>query len=126
MGGLFEDVDFSTIFTVAAVAATGIFIVPYVIYWLTGINLSAFSGFGRSDDEKEIPLVGLMRTVEDALSEYNIDTRQCLARTMCNQYETRSTTDEAPDRVGRGLLENLAQHKYVKKYVGESRVQEAL
>ena len=97
--------------TVAAIAATGIFIVPYMIYWLTGINLSAFSGFGRSDTDGEegIPLVGLMRTVEDALAEYNIDTRQCLARTMCNQYSTRSTTDDTPDRVGRGLLENLAK-----------------
>ena len=53
--------------------------------------------------------MGLMRSVEDALAEYNIDTRQCLARTMCNQYSTRSTTDDTPDRVGRGLLENLAK-----------------
>jgi len=124
---LFDGVDFSTLFTVAAMVAAGVFLVPYAIYWLTGINLSAFTGFGRSDDpEGDIPLAGLMRKVEDALSEYNIDTRQCLARTMCNQYSTRSIKDETPDRIGRGLLENIAQHKYVKQYVGESMVQDAL
>ena len=64
---------------------------------------------GDTDGEDGIPLMGLMRSVEDALAEYNIDTRTCLARTMCNQYSTRSTTDDTPDRVGRGLLENLAK-----------------
>ena len=64
---------------------------------------------GDTDGEDGIPLMGLMRSVEDALAEYNIDTRTCLARTMCNQYSTRSTTDDTPDRVGRGILENLAK-----------------
>ena len=53
--------------------------------------------------------MGLMRTVEDALAEYNIDTRTCMARTMGNQYSNRSAADDTPDRVGRGLLENLAK-----------------
>ena len=60
-------------------------------------------------DDGGIPMGNLLRSVEDALLEYNIDTRTCMARTMCNQYEARSESDDTPGRLGRGLLENIAK-----------------
>ena len=60
---------------------------------------------------------GLINTVEEALREYDIDTRTCLARTMCNQYQTKLEEEEkstarmsrvTASRISRGILENLA------------------
>ena len=43
LSGLLNNVDFGNIVTVGAVALGAIFVLPVVIYWLTGINLSAFN-----------------------------------------------------------------------------------
>ena len=54
---------------------------------------------------------GVVRSIEEALSVYDIDTRTCLARTMCNQYQTKLEEEEiAPTvgRISRGILDNLA------------------
>ena len=42
--------------------------------------------------------------------EYDIDTRTCLARTMCNQYQTKLEEEEKSTaaRISRGILDNLA------------------
>ena len=52
----------------------------------------------------------VVRSVEDALSAYDIDTRTCLARTMCNQYQTKLEEEEKSTaaRISRGILDNLA------------------
>merc|ERR1712218_631087 len=68
LGGL----DTSNLFAVGLVAAGAIFILPMLIYWLTGINLSAFN-WSRSDDDGGIPMGSVVRSVEDALSAYDID-----------------------------------------------------
>ena len=87
----------------------------------------------------------MMNLIEDSLKKYDVDTRSCLSRTMCNQYAQRvlEGEEEAVQRISRGLIENIAQyvinlfvdlfiiishyrHDYVKKYLGESKVQEAL
>ena len=54
---------------------------------------------------------GVVRSIEEALRVYDIDTRTCLARTMCNQYQTKLEEEElAPTaaRISRGILDNLA------------------
>ncbi len=49
-----------------------------------------------------------MNTIDEGLKKYDVDTRTCLARTMCNQY-ARKTEDENIGRINRGLVENLAE-----------------
>ena len=91
-----------------------------------------------------IPTV--MNMIDESLKKYNVDTKSCIARTMCNQYASRMLEgeEEAVQRISRGLIENIAKyvhalfslgilctllpfsHDYVKKYVGESKVSEAL
>ena len=46
------------------------------------------------DDDGGIPMGGVVRSIEEALMEYDIDTRTCLARTMCNQYQTKLEEEE--------------------------------
>ena len=43
IGDLFQGFDTSNLFAVGLVAAGAIFVLPMIIYWLTGINLSAFN-----------------------------------------------------------------------------------
>ena len=43
VGDLLGGLDTSNLFAVGLVAAGAIFILPMLIYWLTGINLSAFN-----------------------------------------------------------------------------------
>ena len=66
--------------------------------------------FLLGDDEGGIPMGNVVRSVEDALSAYDIDTRTCLARTMCNQYQTKLEDEERSTaaRISRGILDNLA------------------
>ena len=47
LSDIFQTLDTSNLFAVGLVAAGAIFVLPMVIYWLTGINLSAFN-WGRS------------------------------------------------------------------------------
>lgn len=55
-------------------------------------------------------MIGLINTVEEALREYDIDTRTCLARTMCNQYQSGIESEmETAERISRGILDNLAR-----------------
>ena len=64
------------------IGIAAIFVLPQAIYWLTGINLSSFN-WGRSDDD--LPgIVGLANTVDQALHEFNIDGRGCMAKSMCD------------------------------------------
>ena len=62
------------------------------------------------DDDSGIPMMGVIRSVEEALREYDIDTRTCLARTMCNQYQTKLEEEKRSTaaRISRGILDNLA------------------
>ena len=70
----------------------------------------------------------VMNLIDESLKKYDVDTKSCLARTMCNQYAQRmyEGEEEAVQRISRGLIENIASHDYVKKYLGESQVEEAL
>ena len=43
IGDLFQGLDTSNLLAVGLVAAGAIFVLPMLIYWLTGINLSAFN-----------------------------------------------------------------------------------
>ena len=49
LGDLFDNLslDSSTIVTIVVIALAAIFVLPQMIYWLTGVNLSAFN-WGRS------------------------------------------------------------------------------
>ena len=49
LGDLFDNfsLDSSSVITVIVVAVAAIFVLPQIIYWLTGVNLSAFN-WGRS------------------------------------------------------------------------------
>lgn len=53
---------------------------------------------------------GVIKSVEEALRVYDIDTRTCLARTMCNQYQTKLEEEQKSTaaRISRGILDNLA------------------
>ena len=74
--------DIGSLATIAVIGIAAIFVLPQAIYWLTGINLSSFN-WGRSDDD--IPgIVGLANTVDHALTEFNIDGKGCLAKSMCD------------------------------------------
>ena len=53
---------------------------------ITGINLDAFN-WGRSDDVDAggaAGIVALANTVDTALQEFNIDSKGCMARSMCD------------------------------------------
>jgi len=129
LGTLFDNFSFdsSSLVTVVVVAMLAIFVLPQVIYWLTGVNLSAFN-WGRSDDEHGINVINMINMVDESLKKYDVDTKNCMARTMCNQYAERMLEgeEEAVQRYSRGLIENIAHHDYVKMFLGESKISEAL
>merc|ERR1719195_1842041 len=78
----FGNLDIGSLATIAVIGIAAIFVLPQAIYWLTGINLSSFN-WGRSDDD--IPgIVGLANTVDHALTEFNIDGKGCMAKSMCD------------------------------------------
>ena len=56
-------------------------------------------------------IVSVMNMVDEAMKKYDVDTRSCMARTMCNQYAERTlpAEEEAVQRISRGLIENIAQ-----------------
>ena len=56
-------------------------------------------------------VVTVMNMIDESLKKYNVDTRTCMARTMCNQYAKRMLQgeEEAVQRISRGLIENIAQ-----------------
>ncbi len=86
LGGAGGGFDLSNLLLIGAVAFGAIFILPQVLYWLTGVNLSAFN-WGRSDDPNY--LNNLANTVDRALGEYDIDARQCAASVLCNEMKRR-------------------------------------
>ena len=49
--------------------------------------------------------------IDEAMSKYDIDTRSCLARTMCEQMKAKSTDiEENPVyAISQGLLSKLAE-----------------
>ena len=49
LGDLFDNfsLDSSSVITIVVIAVAAIFVLPQIIYWLTGVNLSAFN-WGRS------------------------------------------------------------------------------
>ena len=74
--------DIGSIATIAVIGIAAIFVLPQAIYWLTGVNLSSFN-WGRSEDD--LPgIVGLANTVDHALTEFNIDGKGCMAKSMCD------------------------------------------
>jgi len=129
LGDLFDNfsLDSSSVITIVVVAVAAIFVLPQMIYWLTGVNLSAFN-WGRMDEGNGMNIASVMNMVDEAMKKYDVDTRSCMARTMCNQYASKTlpAEEEAVQRISRGLIENIAHHDYIKKYLGESKVEEAL
>ena len=69
--------------------------------------LSLFIG----DDEHGINMANLVNMVDESLLKYDVDTKSCMARTMCNQYAQRMLQgeEEAVQRMSRGIIENIAQ-----------------
>ena len=47
LGNIFDGFDTTSLVTIAVIALGAIFILPQILYWLTGVNLSAFN-WGRS------------------------------------------------------------------------------
>ena len=73
-------------------------------------NRSTFSLF-IGDDEHGINMANLVNMVDESLLKYDVDTKSCMARTMCNQYAQRMLQgeEEAVQRMSRGIIENIAQ-----------------
>ena len=69
----------------------------------------------QGDDDGGIPMGSVVRSIEEALREYDIDSRTCLARTMCNQYQTKLEEEESSTaaRISRGILDNLAGYEMI-------------
>ena len=63
------------------------------------------------DEGHGLNVASVMNMIDDSLKKYDVDTRTCLARTMCNQYAERMLEgeEEAVQRYSRGLIENIAQ-----------------
>ena len=63
------------------------------------------------DDEHGINMANLVNMVDESLLKYDVDTKSCMARTMCNQYAQRMLQgeEEAVQRMSRGIIENIAQ-----------------
>ena len=64
------------------------------------------------DDGHGLNVASMMNLIDDSLKKYDVDTRSCLSRTMCNQYAQRvlEGEEEAVQRISRGLIENIAQY----------------
>ena len=73
------------------------------------LKIKIYSFLG--DDEHGINMINLIHMVDESLLKYDVDTKSCLARTMCNQYAQRMLEgeEEAVQRMSRGIIENLAQ-----------------
>ena len=56
-------------------------------------------------------MANLVNMVDESLLKYDVDTKSCMARTMCNQYAQRMLQgeEEAVQRMSRGIIENIAQ-----------------
>ena len=63
------------------------------------------------DDGHGMNVASVMNMIDDSLKKYDVDTRSCMARTMCNQYAQRflEGEEEAVQRISRGLIENIAR-----------------
>lgn len=89
--------DIGSIATIAVIAIAAIFVLPQAIYWLTGINLSTFN-WARSDDQSmngaASGLVALANTVDNALTEFNIDGKGCIAKSMCTTLYDKNKKSE--------------------------------
>ena len=84
--------DIGNLATIAVIGIAAIFVLPQAIYWITGINLSSFN-WGRSDDDGLPGIVGLANTVDHALTEFNIDGKGCLAKSMCDILHGDKSSD---------------------------------
>ena len=74
------------------------------------INLfPTFFTFCLDDDDHGIQLTSLAHNVDEALLRYDIDTKTCLARTMCSEYQKRADDKDTTGRLSRGILENIAE-----------------
>jgi hypothetical protein len=63
----------------------------------------------NSDDDHGIQLTSLANTVDEALLRYDIDSKTCLARTMCTEYQKRAEDSQTVGRLSRGIIENIAE-----------------
>ena len=63
------------------------------------------------DEGHGMNVATVLNMIDESLKKYDVDTKSCMARTMCNQYATRMLEgeEEAVQRIGRGLVENIAQ-----------------
>ena len=57
-------------------------------------------------------IANVANMIDEALKKYDVDTKSCMARTMCNQYAKRMLEgeEEAVQRISRGLIENIARY----------------
>ena len=57
LGDLFDNfsLDSSSVITIVVIGVAAIFVLPQIIYWLTGVNLSAFN-WGRSNYILIVPI----------------------------------------------------------------------
>ena len=63
------------------------------------------------DEGHGMNIATVMNMIDESLKKYDVDTRSCMARTMCNQYAERMIEgeEEAVQRIGRGIVENIAR-----------------
>ncbi|XP_040581605.1 uncharacterized protein Desi [Lepeophtheirus salmonis] len=99
----------------ALIVAGSIFLLPQFIYWLTGVNLSAFT-WGRNDDSSNIS--SLINTVDQALYRYDVDTRSCMAETLCK----RMRSDD--NNFFTSLISKFMGSDFLKNIMGKDKIKE--
>lgn len=122
--GLFslETLDIGSLATVAVIAIAAIFVLPQAIYWITGINLSTFT-LGRSDDGGDgasSGLVSLANTVDMALTEFSIDGKGCIAKSMCTTlFDKNKKTDSV---LVKALAGSALKNPNMMAFLGEDKI----
>lgn len=115
----FGNLDIGSLATVAVIGIAAIFVLPQAIYWITGINLSSFN-WGRSDDDGIPGIVGLANTVDHALTEFNIDGKGCLAKSMCDILHGEKSDDHGV--FVKAIANSASKNKNMAAYLGETKM----
>jgi len=114
----FGNIDIGSIATIAVIGIAAIFVLPQAIYWLTGVNLSSFN-WGRSEDD--LPgIVGLANTVDHALTEFNIDGKGCMAKSMCDILYGKES--EKHGMFVKAIANSAKDNENMKAYLGETKM----
>lgn len=114
----FGNIDIGSIATIAVIGIAAIFVLPQAIYWLTGVNLSSFN-WGRSEDD--LPgIVGLANTVDHALTEFNIDGKGCMAKSMCDILYGKESENHG--MFVKAIANSAKDNENMKAYLGETKM----